>query len=191
MAIRALKTASGSRETYSDLQYLCRVPPRLSVQFDTAYSKLNLRNCRAPLFSSRLLFTSAMSASEGQDSNPFLNEEEQTPFQEEAIDSPPAPASIPLPSSFSAEAYPQDDPPAAFTASVPSTSAADARNRSASVASSVKPPKDAIQVSDDVELLASREGAGKTEQAMDRVEHYQRLYCSSVGSCRTAGTARP
>ena len=114
-----------------------------------------------------------MSATEGQDSNPFLNEEEQTPFQEEALDSPPAPASIPLPSSFSAEAYPQDDPPAAFTSSAPSTPAADPRNRSASVASSVKPPKDAIQVSDDAMLLKAGEVSGKGSRWMAwNLSHY-------------------
>lgn len=94
--------------------------------------------------------------SQDLDANPFITEdsEQQTPFQSEPIDEDVAvPASIPLPSSFSAEAYPQDDPPAAYTASTaqvePSPAAADARNRSASVASSERPPKDAIQVSDE------------------------------------------
>lgn len=88
------------------------------------------------------------STTEDLESNPFINESEQTPFQDESLSSPPAPASIPLPSSFSAEAYPQDDPPAELT-SEPVVAEEESRARSASVAESERPAKDAIQVGDE------------------------------------------
>ncbi|ORY74081.1 hypothetical protein BCR35DRAFT_306879 [Leucosporidium creatinivorum] len=95
-------------------------------------------------------------ATEDLESNPFITEEStQTPFQDESLSSPPAPASIPLPSSFSAEAYPQDDPSAELT-SEQTGAQEDNRARRASVAESERPPKDAIQI---VDALKTSEGA--------------------------------